>query len=66
MVRKLEQRRVRGALDRFGPPLQSSGIKVFSDSEIETSARPKATLEVKRSYRKVVRRLNSPSAPALW
>ena len=58
MVRKLEQRRVRGALDRFGPPSQSSGIKVLRDSEDKTPAHPQATLEVKRSYRKVTVRLN--------
>lgn len=56
MVRKVEQRRVRGALDRFGPPLQSSGIELFKDSEVETSAHSQATLQVKRSYRKVAQR----------
>ena len=55
MVRKSEQRRVRGVLDRFGPPLQSRGIKVLNDAEDEAPAHPQATLEVKRSYRKGVR-----------
>jgi hypothetical protein len=50
MVRKLQQRRVRGALDRFGPPLQSSGGNVLSDAEVEASAYPQESLEVEKSY----------------
>ena len=35
MVRKLERRRVRGALDRFGPPLESGSIKILDDADDE-------------------------------
>jgi hypothetical protein len=48
MVRKLKQRRVRGALDRFGPPLQSSGGNVLDDAD-EASAYPQESLEVEKS-----------------
>ena len=50
MVRKLQQRRVRGASDRFGPPLQSSGGSVLNDAEDEASAYPQESLEVEKSY----------------
>ncbi len=52
MVRKVEQRRVRGALDRFGPPLQSGG-SVPQDADDQSQVQPQAWLEVKRSYVKV-------------
>ena len=52
MVRKVEQRRVRGALDRFGPPFQSGG-SVLNDVDDESSAHPQALLKVKRSYVKI-------------
>lgn len=49
MVRKLEQRptRVRGALDRFGPPLESIG-SVLSSAKDEAAAQPQESLELKR------------------
>jgi hypothetical protein len=53
MVRKLEQRRVRGALDRFGPPMQSGGGDVLKEADDGPSVRPRASLEVQRSYIKV-------------
>jgi hypothetical protein len=49
MVHKVKQRRVRGALDRFGPPLQSSGGNVFDDAEDETLVYPQESLEVEKS-----------------
>ncbi|AEV72687.1 hypothetical protein MycrhN_2089 [Mycolicibacterium rhodesiae NBB3] len=52
MVRKVEQRRVRGALDRFGPPLQGVG-NVRNDGDGDSSARPQPALTVKRPYVKV-------------
>ncbi len=52
MVRKIEQRRVRGALDRFGPPFHSGG-SVLNRADDKSSAHPQASLEVKRSYVKV-------------
>ncbi len=53
MVRKIDQRRVRGALDRFGPPFHSGGGNVLSDADDESSAHPQAVLEVKQPYVKV-------------
>jgi len=53
MVQKTRQRRVRGALDRFGPPLQRLGGNVLDDADDKSSASPQASLEVKRSYVKV-------------
>lgn len=53
MVRKSERRRVRGALDRFGPPSQSGGSSLLNDSDYDSSVRPQASLEVKRAYIKV-------------
>ncbi len=51
MVRKLEQRptRVRGALDRFGPPMGNGGI-IFNGAEDEDSAYPQLSLEFEPSY----------------
>jgi hypothetical protein len=49
MVHKVKRRRVRGALDRFGPPLQSSGGNVFDDAEDETLVYPQESLEVEKS-----------------
>jgi hypothetical protein len=52
MVRKIEQRRVRGALDRFGPPLQSGGM-VLNGAGDAPSAHQQGTLKVQRSYIKI-------------
>ncbi len=56
MVRKLERRRVRGALDRFGPPLESASIKILDDADDEAPAHPQTRLQVKGSYMKVTDR----------
>ena len=53
MGRKLEQHRVRGALDRFGPPFETGGGKVLDSADHESSAHPKAPLRVKRPYVRV-------------
>ena len=53
MVRKIEQRRVRGALDRFGPPLESGGDVLTTAGDECFSPPPQLSLEVKRSYIKV-------------
>lgn len=50
MVRKSQQRRVRGALDRFGPPLASSGGVVLIGAKDEASAYPQEISEVEKSY----------------
>jgi hypothetical protein len=64
MVRKMKQRRVRGALDRFGPPLQSSGGNVFDDAEDETLVYPQKSLEVEKSYfGRLVAAEDVPEAP---
>jgi hypothetical protein len=49
MVRKLEQRptRVRGALDRFGPPLESIGSVLNVVAKDEAAAQPQESLELK-------------------
>jgi hypothetical protein len=53
MVRKVEQRRVRGALDRFGPPLESGGNVLDTAADESSSPHPQASLEIKRSYIRV-------------
>ena len=46
MVRNLEQRptRVRGALDRFGPPLDRSAGRILSGAKDDASAYPQESL----------------------
>ena len=50
MVRKLEQRptRVRGALDRFGPPLESIG-SVLNGTKDEAAGQSRESPELKRT-----------------
>lgn len=50
MVRKSQQRRVRGALDRFGPPLESGGGNILIDAKDEASAYPQEIADVEKSY----------------
>jgi hypothetical protein len=50
MVARSQQRRVRGALDRFGPPLASSVGGVLIGPKEEPSASPQETSEVEESY----------------
>lgn len=64
MVRKVEQRRVRGALDRFGPPFPSGGGHALNDADDESPAHPQAWLEVKRSYVRVRARVEGSSTSA--
>jgi hypothetical protein len=41
---------VRGALDRFGPPLASSVGGVLIGAKVEPSAHPQEISEVEKSY----------------